>query len=121
MEKIANNYFDWLKNSMKTRFIGKNLAVSTPFLDSHNDGIDIYLIPNEDGTITITDDGYYASDIDLFNILDKPENREKLQLYLNAYNIKLENGELTTTFEPKRANIAIHFYILGIMHINELR
>ncbi len=52
---IVEAYLDWLRETIRVEEVGDYLQISTPFLDRHNDYVQIYALPN-DGRIRLTDD-----------------------------------------------------------------
>mgnify|MGYP000954595935 CR=1 FL=1 len=54
----VNNYFDWLKKSAVVEELPDGcFSIATPFMDSHNDGLVVYVSRDGD-TYKFSDDAY---------------------------------------------------------------
>lgn len=122
MEKLLDNYYEWLKKNTIINKIGEYTEVTTPFLDRHNDCIQFYMKKIDDNNIFMTDDGYVLSDLEDsgFNI-NTPRRKELLETILLNYHIKLDKDNcLTVNTSIDNFPIAKNFYIQGILTINDL-
>lgn len=122
MKELLDNYYEWLKQNTIVNEIGEYTEVTTPFLDRHNDCIQFYMKKIDSKNIFITDDGYVLSDLEDcgFNI-NTPRRKNLLETILLNHHIKLdEDNCLTVTTSVDKFAIAKHFYIQGILAINDL-
>ena len=63
IDALIDNYFKWLKDNTSTRLINDTWSeITTPYLDRHNDCLQIYA-KKENNTIVLTDDGYIINDL----------------------------------------------------------
>jgi hypothetical protein len=68
--------------------------IATPFLDRHNDEIEIY-VEKRNGGLLLTDDGYTLSDLESSGMTFSTEKRKgHLTAILNGFGVKLEGDEL---------------------------
>ena len=56
-QRLIDEYLRWLKEQIEITEIDGSCQISTPFLDRHNDAIEIY-VEKKDGSLRLTDDGY---------------------------------------------------------------
>lgn len=63
-KKMVNDYTNWLKDGMSFREIDRYVEITTPFLDRHNDHIQLYL-SKEKSSYILTDDGYTINDLSI--------------------------------------------------------
>jgi hypothetical protein len=63
IEELLGQYRAWLQHKTSLKDVGGWVEITTPFLDRHNDCIQIYA-RREDGIWTLTDDGYTISDLE---------------------------------------------------------
>ncbi len=49
IEKLLNDYVIWLKTKTTFRQINQWVEITTPYLDRHNDYIQVYAKKNDDG------------------------------------------------------------------------
>lgn len=61
-ERLIAEYILWLKEGLRVNELETCCEIATPFLDRHNDEIEIY-VERRDGVIILTDDGYTISDL----------------------------------------------------------
>ncbi|MGX4600294.1 DUF1829 domain-containing protein [Faecalimicrobium sp. JNUCC 81] len=121
MKELIDNYFNWLKQNTIINKVGEYTEITTPFLDRHNDCIQFYMKKTSDNNIILTDDGYVLSDLeDCGFTFNTPKRKELLNNILLNYHIRLEDGCLTTFTDITNFPSRKHFYIQGIMSINDL-
>lgn len=71
--------------------------ISTPFLDRHNDAIDIY-VETKDGALRLTDDGYTIRDLRASGMeLTTEKRKAHLRAVLNGFGVGLDNDEICVT------------------------
>lgn len=65
MEEIASligHYTDWLRSKIALRQVDDWVEITTPYLDRHNDYLQIYA-QKQNGSYILTDDGYIINDL----------------------------------------------------------
>jgi len=65
---LVECYRSWLKDKTALREINGHIEITTPFLDRHNDFIQIYARRENDGFL-LTDDGYTIDDLSMSGCL----------------------------------------------------
>lgn len=122
MSELINSYYDWLKKNTLLDEKGSFTEITTPFLDRHNDCIQFYSKINSNGEVFLTDDGYVISDLISSGFSFKtPKRKNMLKNILLNYHIELDkNSCLTTSCSIKDFPHKQHFYIQGILAINDL-
>lgn len=122
MDNIINSYYSWLKENTITNLVGEYTEVTTPFLDRHNDCIQYYIKMNKDNTIFLTDDGYVIEDLEQSGFLfNTPKRKELLKNILLNYHLDLDNNNcITVNTSIEHFPYRKHFFIQGIMAINDL-
>ena len=58
--QLVDAYVEWLRRGISAESVGEACELTTPFLDRHNDHIQIYAI-RRNGKIVLSDDGYILS------------------------------------------------------------
>jgi len=59
-ERLIAEYIGWLKQGLRVSELERCCQISTPFLDRHNDEIEIY-VEKRNGGIVLSEDGYTIS------------------------------------------------------------
>jgi len=61
-QQLIDAYVEWLRKGVSARSLEGSCELTSPFLDRHNDHIQLYAT-KRDGTIVLSDDGYILSDL----------------------------------------------------------
>src|SRR6218665_2624953 len=95
---LISRYYDWLKAKTNWREINDWVEITTPYLDRHNDCIQIYL-KRQDGEWVLTDDGYTLADLaQSGGEIDTPRRKALLATAVNGL------------FYVARANVESFFF-----------
>lgn len=121
IEALLNNYLKWLKDRTVLREIdGDWVEITAPYLDHHNDYIQIYA-RNENGTILLTDDGYTIEDLSQSGCtLDSGRRQNLLKMTLNGFGVELLNDELQVQATPETFPLRKHSLIQAMLSVNDM-
>ena len=109
-------YFNYLNELAGQTRLSKTIQrLSLPYLDSYNDYIDVYIIKNEDGSCTISDDGWTIS-----LLHDDADLTEEDEFIIDLYDItKNEDNSLSITCYPGRnIGYCIHNLVMCMLKID---
>jgi hypothetical protein len=119
-ENLVDQYFSWLKSKTAWRDINGWTEITTPYLDRHNDYIQIYLRQNGDEW-ELTDDGETLTDLIQSGFeLDTPRFKALLQTTLNRFGMHLANGAITVKTKKDSFALRKHNLIQAILAVNDL-
>ena len=119
-ENLVDQYFSWLKSKTAWREINGWTEITTPYLDRHNDYIQIYLRQNGDEW-ELTDDGETLTDLIQSGCeLDTPRRKALLQTTLNGFGMHLVNGAITVKTKQDSFALRQHNLIQAILAVNDL-
>lgn len=119
-ENLVDQYFSWLKSKTAWREINGWTEITTPYLDRHNDYIQIYLRQNGDEW-ELTDDGETLTDLIQSGCeLDTPRRKALLQTTLNGFGMHLANGAITVKTKQDSFALRKHNLIQAILAVNDL-
>jgi len=62
IQELLDKYLLWLKDKTTLRQVGDWVEITTPYLDRHNDYLQIY-VKRSNGGYILTDDGYTIGDL----------------------------------------------------------
>lgn len=121
MSKFVNDYIKWLKDSITETQLDNCIEITTPFLDRHNDWLQIY-VEEKDDNIYLTDDGYIIEDLVTCGCdVTTTARKAIIQKIANGFGIKVsENNELYTMTTPSMFPQKKHALIQCMMAINDL-
>jgi len=119
-KELVNAYIEWLRQKISIEEIKGICEITTPFLDRHNDHLQIY-VKKSDGGLLLTDDGYTISDLRLSGCEFTTEKRKQiLNSILNGFGVQLMGDELVVEARPDNFPQKKHNLIQAILSINDL-
>lgn len=111
IEKLLNDYRNWLKERTLVRGVnGEWVEITTPYVDRHNDSLQIYA-RRENGGFVLTDDSYIIHDLETSGCsLNTEKRRDLLKMTLNGFGVRLNNEALEVhataeNFAPRKHNL----------------
>ena len=89
--RLLDEYQSWLRSKTRLRQIQDWVEITTPYLDRHNDYLQICAIRSDESDgFVLSDDGYILSDLELSGCkVDTPKRRELLRTTLNGFGVQL--------------------------------
>lgn len=123
MEEIATlieRYRSWLKDKTALRQLGDYIEITTPFLDRHNDMIQIYA-RKENGGYILTDDGQTIDDLSMSGcLLDTPKRQDLLRVTLAGFGVNNDDGRLFVHTNEETFPLKKHNLIQAMLAVNDL-
>ena len=121
MSKFVDEYLKWLKDNIIENQLDNCLEITTPFLDRHNDWLQIY-VEEFDNNIRITDDGYILEDLISCGLdLNTPTRKKLLSKITAGYGVKIsDTNELYIIATPNTFPQSKHALIQCMMSVNDL-
>jgi hypothetical protein len=96
IEKLLHDYRAWLKDNTTLREVnGDWVEITTPYLDRHNDALQIYARA-ENGGYVLTDDSYTIHDLEASgcNGFEVRMNNEAIEVHASAENFPARKHNL---------------------------
>lgn len=121
IDGLINDYRHWLKDRTSLKVLVNDwIEITTPFLDRHNDCIQLY-VRREGSGFKITDDGYTLTDLEISGCkINTPKRQELLQLALNGYGVSNTDGVLSVSATRETFPARKHALIQAILATNDL-
>ena len=122
VQSLMDRYWSWLKDQTNLREVGDWVEITTPYLDRHNDFLQIYA-KRQDGGFILTDDGYTVADLEQSGCtIDSPRRQELLRTTLNGFGVQI--SELTKALEVRALadDFALrkHSLVQAMLAVNDL-
>lgn len=122
-DQLISSYTEWFKQNISVSEISDDIIeITSPFLDRHNDFLQIYAEIKGDN-IRLTDDGYIISDLALSGcpVDNTPRRREIFQSILNGYGVKRSHKDelyVDATWDnfPQKK----HLLLQAMMAVNDM-
>ena len=121
IEILLKKYREWLKDKTTLRQLnGSWVEITTPYLDRHNDALQIY-VRSENGGFVLTDDSYIIHDLEASGCkLDTEKRKDLLQMTLNGFGVKLNADAIEVSATPENFPLRKHNLIQAMLAINDL-
>ncbi len=120
IEALVNGYWRWLKDKTAIRRMNGWAEITTPYLDRHNDYIQIYVRSHNEGFL-ITDGGETLQDLAHSGLsLDSPRRHAILTSVLNGFGVEESQRELFV--HASRDNFALrkHNLIQALLSVHDM-
>jgi hypothetical protein len=121
IQRLLNNYIDWLRDRTTLRQIDDGwVEITTPYLDRHNDHIQIYA-RKDNGGYLLTDDSYIIHDLELSGCnMDSPKRQALLRITLNGFGVKKNNNSLEVHASGNDFAQRKHNLLQAMLAVNDL-
>lgn len=121
IEQLLHNYRAWLRDKTTLRQVnGEWVEITTPYLDRHNDALQIY-IRAENGGYVLTDDSYTIHDLEASGCSLHTEKRlDLLKMTLNGFGVKLQDEALAVHATAENFPLKKHSLIQAMLAVNDL-
>ena len=120
IEELMDRYQNWLKDRTALRVVEDAIEITTPFLNRHNDYIQIYAkkIHND---IILTDDGETLEDLEMSGInINIPNRRELLKMAANGFGVTVNKNMISVKTSLEKFPLAKHNLVQTILAVNDL-
>ena len=118
---LPDQYSKWLRDKTSLRQINDWIEISTPYLDRHNDALQIYA-KRQNGGYLLTDDGYIIEDLQQSGCkLDTGKRQALLNMTLNGFGVQLKEGRRIEV-HASADNFALrkHNLVQAMLAVNDL-
>ncbi|MGI8743028.1 MAG: DUF1829 domain-containing protein [Bryobacteraceae bacterium] len=121
IEKLLNDYRAWLKDKTTLREVnGSWIEITTPYLDRHNDALQIYARA-ENGGYVLTDDSFTIHDLEASGCnLNTEKRKDLLKMTLNGFGVRMNSDALEVHASPENFPARKHNLIQAILAVNDL-
>jgi hypothetical protein len=120
-QKLVDKYVAWLRDKTALQQVnGDWVKITTPYLDRHNDCLEIYATRRDRGYL-LTDDGYIMEDLVQSGCkLESPKRQELLKMTLAGFGVQNNDGVLAVHATPENFAMRKHNLIQAMLAINDL-
>src|SRR5208337_4828177 len=117
-QKLIDGYVGWLRQGLSVEEAGEACELTTPFLDRHNDHLQVYAT-RCNGSIVLSDDGYILSDLRTSGLeVDTPKRKMVLESVLNGLGVRNENGQLLIEASNVNLGQRLHSLVQAMLAVN---
>lgn len=120
LNTLISEYWAWLRNETELRESDGFVEITTPFLDHHNDHVQIYA-KRDNGSWRLTDDGYAVRDLEASGCdVSTDRRQELLQTAVRRLGVELEGDELVVHATPADFARKQHSLIQAVVAVGDL-
>lgn len=120
VQQLMDKYLDWLKSRTALRQIEDWVEITTPYLDRHNDYLQIYARREGSGFL-LTDDGYVMEDLSQGGCkLESPKRQTLLRAALNGFGVQVNDGKLEVRASDQNFSLKQHNLVQAMLAVNDL-
>jgi len=117
---MMDRYSAWLKDRTNVREIGDYVEITTPYLDRHNDYLQIYA-KRSNGGFLLTDDGYVLDDLELSGCkIDSPKRQAIFKMTLNGFGVQTNGKALEVKASSDNFPLKKHSLVQAMLAVNDL-
>lgn len=120
IKQLLDEYARWLRDQSVLREVGDWVEITTPYMDRHNDHLQIYA-RRTNGDLLLSDDGYTIEDLRLSGCdIDTPARSRLLQVALNGFGLEREGDSITAQATPETFGPRKHNLVQAMLAVNDL-
>jgi hypothetical protein len=120
IERLVEDYRAWLKQKTSVKDVdGSWVEVTTPYLDRHNDAIQLYA-KRVNGGFLLTDDSYTIRDLEASGCRITDKRKDLLKITLNGFGVKLNDEALEINATADNFPLRKHNLIQAMLAVNDL-
>ena len=120
IQSLLDQYWVWLRDRTSLREIGDWMEITTPYLDRHNDCLQIYA-KRSNGVFVLTDDGYIVEDLEQSGCkIDSEKRRDLLEMTLNVFGVQIIDKALQIQASSDNFALRKHNLIQAMLAVSDL-
>lgn len=120
IQALLDQYLVWLKDRTSLREVGDCVEITTPYLDRHNDYLQIYA-KRANGGFVLTDDGYVLDDLELSGCkIDSPKRQAMFIATLNGFGVQANGKALEVKASSGNFSLRKHNLVQAMLAVNDL-
>ena len=120
IQRLMDAYHSWLKDKSVLREIDKWVEITTPYLDRHNDYLQIYA-KQANGGFILTDDGYTIDDLEQSGCkLESRKRQDLLRMTLNGFGVQVDGKALQVHASPDNFALRKHNLLQAMLAVNDM-
>ncbi|MDX2206158.1 MAG: DUF1829 domain-containing protein [Gemmatimonadales bacterium] len=120
IQNLLDSYHSWLKDKTALRRIDQWVEITTPYLDRHNDYVQIYA-KRANGGFILTDDGHTIEDLEQTGCkLESSKRQDLLRMTLNGFGVQMDGKALQVHVSPDNFAIRKHNLVQAMLAVNDM-
>jgi hypothetical protein len=119
---ILGSYSQWIRATAKSENLSAKVTeITTPFVDRHNDNLQIYAEHRSPDVVLLTDDGYIVAELKSAGVETRGTKRQELvSRILAGHGVNLVGSELQVEAGTKNIGQRIHNLIQAMISLDDM-
>ena len=119
-EQLIEAYVEWLRKGLSVESLEGACELTTPFLDRHNDHLQIYAV-KQNGKVVLSDDGYILSDLRTSGLdLNTPKRKAVLESVLNGFGVHTDGKQIVVEASARNLGQRLHALVQAMVAVNDM-
>lgn len=120
VQTLLDQYWTWLRDRTDLHAIGDVVQITTPYLDRHNDYLQIYATRTRDGFV-LSDGGYIVEDLEQSGCKIESATRQAMfQTTLNGFGVETNGNALEVRATVDDFALRKHNLVQAMLAVNDL-
>ena len=120
INNLMNQYFDWLKEQANATKIGEYYEINSPFLDSQNDFMQLY-VKFENNKVYFTDDGFTINSLVQRGLNLTSKRIQQIKSTIAQFGITLEDKTcLVAEASAHNPEQRMHMFIQAMLRLDNI-
>lgn len=120
IQSLLDRYWGWLRDKTTIRQMHDWVEITTPYLDRHNDRLQIYA-RRSDGGYVLTDGGYVLDDLEQSGCkIEDGKRQALLTMTLNGFGVQRVGSEIQVHASLNSFAIRKHNLLQAMLAVNDL-
>ncbi|MGM9630431.1 DUF1828 domain-containing protein [Butyricicoccus sp.] len=122
IQKMINDYTDWLNRGFTAIKIGEYYELTTPYLDRYNDHLQIYVKQEANGSYLLTDDGDIITNLKSagISISRSPKRKDMLARIARNFGVSINGSALEIQATKSNYPQKKHMLLQAMMTIDDM-
>jgi hypothetical protein len=119
---LVESYLSWLRRGVRGQIIGEGVVeLTTPFLDRHNDHLQLYAEQKSPDVYLLSDDGYVLGELKAGGVEARGTRRRELFAeVLSGYGVSIRGNELQVEATASSLGQRVHNLIQAMLAIDDM-
>ena len=120
IQALLDQYWEWLRDKTTLRQVNGWVEITTPYLDRHNDRLQIYAI-RRDGGYLLADGGYVLDDLEQSGCrIDGGRREALLAMTLNGFGVRRAENQLQVNATKSSFALRKHNLLQAMLAVNDM-
>jgi hypothetical protein len=121
-ELLVSSYLSWIRNDVEAHLLDDVVTeLTTPFVDRHNDHLQVYAERQSSDMFLLSDDGYILSELKSSGVETRGSRREEIiRDLLVGHGVRLEGRELQTDATAANLGQRIHNLVQAMLSVDDM-